>query len=393
MRSFLLGYTMLCLFGMAALGAARERSPLIIERADFNYAVGIDSSFYQFNNYHMGSTGILPFNPAHTEWDFSALTTGVYATVQVLDPTTTPGSGSFPGATGCSRSTIGGDTSYMYEDVQTDGHYWMGYHASVLGYDIIADFTPDMKAYHFPMQVGTMWYSSSMYTYEISGFPVTATESHQSEVVAQGRVMTHDIPYWMECLVIKTYHSYSDSWGSSDNYWLYEWVVPNGFSGGNGVVALMSQKDATSDFVFCRYALFLGPTNIAPDLPLMSDTDVVSELGGTVNFDLDAAEINAGRFYVMLGSVTGTSPGTPLPGGHVVLPLNWDPVTKLIRQLLNSPVLPGFMGTLDGEGLSTAQLNLPPIPPGYVGTIVHFAYALLSPYDYVSNPVAIELVP
>ena len=70
-----------------------------------------------------------------------------------------------------------------------------------------------------------------------------------------------------------------------------------------------------------------------------------------------------------------------------------DPGMQQIRQLLNSPVLPGFMGTLDGEGLSTAQLNLPPLPPGYVGTIVHFAYALLSPYDYVSNPVAIELVP
>ncbi|MFH2000850.1 MAG: hypothetical protein ABIK28_14310 [Planctomycetota bacterium] len=376
----------------AGLGSAQV-NPLVIDSTDFNYAIGIDSSFYQFKDYHMGSTGILPFDVTDTEWDFSALVSGTFSTVQVLNPATTPGSANYPGATGCSKSVFAGDTTYMYEDVKTNGHFWMGYYASILGYDIIGDFNPDMKAYHFPMQVGTMWYTSSIYTYTILGLPITTTETHQSEVVAQGRVKTHDIPYWMECLVIKTFHTYSDTAGSSDTYWLYEWVVPNGFSGGNGVAALMSQNQATSDFVFCRYALILGPTNITPDLPLMVDTDEVSETGGTVNYSIYAGEVNAGRNYILLGGATGTTPGTALPGGYVTLPLNWDPMTDLFLQFLNTSLCVNFYGQLNANGEATAQLNMPPLPAGHTGTVLYFAYALNSYFDYVSNPVDITIVP
>lgn len=378
---------------LLSLSFAHAQSPLIIEATDFNYAVGIDSSYHQLKDYHMGSTGILPFNVNDTEWDFSSLTSTTTSTVQVLDPTTTPGSSNYPGALACSKSVFAGDTTYMYEDIRSDGFYWMGYFASVLGIDIVGDFNPDMKAYHFPMQVGTMWYSSAMYTYDIFGLPITVTETHQSEVVAQGRVKTHDIPYWMECLVIKTFHTYSDTAGSADNYWLYEWVVPNGFSGGNGVVALMSQNQATSDFVFCRYALILGDTNVTPDLPLRIDTDEVSETGGTVNFTLDAGEVNAGRKYFLLGGATGTSPGTALPGGYETLPLNWDILTDLLLSFVNTSMCVNFIGFLDANGDATAQFNLPPLPPGHTGTTIYFAYALNSLFDYVSNPVEVTVVP
>jgi hypothetical protein len=101
---------------------------------------------------------------------------------------------------------------------------------------------------------------------------------------------------------------------------------------------------------------------------------------------------NAKRNYILLGSVSGTEPGTPLPGGQVTLPLNWDIFTNLIIGLINSPVFYDFMKTLDTSGYSKAQLNLGPVP-GAAGITMHFAYALNKPWDFVSNPVGIKIVP
>ncbi|MBU0755221.1 MAG: hypothetical protein KJ645_08780 [Planctomycetes bacterium] len=391
MRMQLLVMVFVAFIGIGSIGWAQEKA-FIIDSGEFNYSIGTNSYYYQLANYHMGSTGILPFDVNDTEWDFSSLTSGTYAQVEVLDPTTTPGSASFPGATGCSKTVFAGDTSYMYENVAGDGHYWKGYYAIVLGSPVIADYNPDIKAYHFPMQVGTMWYTYSYYTMDIMGIPINFEESHQSEVVAYGRVKTHAIPYWMECLVIKTFHSTSSSL-SNDNYWLYEWVVPNGFSGGNGVVALMSQNNATSDFVFCRYALILSDnTTVTPDLPLMVDTNDLSETGGTVNFFLNAGEANANRFYAILGSASGTSPGTLLPGGHATLPLVWDDFTDFMLTWFNIVPFLDFLGQLGTDGTATAQLLLPPLPPGYLGLEMDYAFCCNNPFDFVSNPVHITIV-
>jgi hypothetical protein len=50
-----------------------------------------------------------------------------------------------------------------------------------------------------------------------------------------------------------------------------------------------------------------------------------------------------------------------------------------------------FLGTLDGSGTATAQLNVP-AGSGATGLTMHFAYALNNPWDFVSNPVAVEIV-
>ena len=79
----------------------------------------------------------------------------------------------------------------------------------------------------------------------------------------------------------------------------------------------------------------------------------------------------------MLGSITGTSPGTPLPGGQATLPLNWDAFTDLVLTLANTPIFAGFMATLDSTGNSTAKLDsFGPLPNGFVGLKLYFAYAL-----------------
>jgi hypothetical protein len=127
--------------------------------------------------------------------------------------------------------------------------------------------------------------------------------------------------------------------------------------------------------------------------PLMADGSVLSEGGGTVNFFLDAGSANAGRNYLILGGVSGTAPGTTLPGGMTVLPLNWDAFTDFVLLLTNTGLFPNFLGTLDGTGKSTAQINAPPLPPGFIDVVMYYAYTLNNPFDYASNPAEVMIVP
>jgi plastocyanin len=133
-----------------------------------------------------------------------------------------------------------------------------------------------------------------------------------------------------------------------------------------------------------------GTVNVA-ELPLTADSDTISETGGSVNFMLDAGVANANRQYILLGGVSGTSPGTPLPGGFETLPLNLDFFTDIVFLLINSPVFNNFLGTLDGNGTSTATLTTGPVP-GAAGLLMYYAFALGFPYDFVSNPVEVTFV-
>jgi hypothetical protein len=127
-------------------------------------------------------------------------------------------------------------------------------------------------------------------------------------------------------------------------------------------------------------------------LTLSCDTDTIPEnTGGTVNFTLNAGTVNGSRQYILLGSLSGTSPGTPLPGGFVTLPLNWDWFTDFVFLNANTPLFMNFLGVLDGGGQSSAQLNLPPVP-GAAGITMYYAYTCSKPYDFVSNAVEIDIV-
>ena len=92
-----------------------------------------------------------------------------------------------------------------------------------------------------------------------------------------------------------------------------------------------------------------------------------------------------------MGSVSGTHPGTLLPGG-ATLPLNWDGFTNLVLGLINSNLFDNFMGTLDANGQAVAKINTGPIPSGFIGLKMYYAYTLYTAYDFVSNPVVIEVV-
>ncbi len=129
--------------------------------------------------------------------------------------------------------------------------------------------------------------------------------------------------------------------------------------------------------------------------PLTLETDSTSisaSTGGSVGYYLTAGSGNGNRNYLLFTGVSGTEPGTPLPGGKATLPLNWDVFTNIALTLVNSPIFQDFMGALDGNGNATAAFNLPPIT-GVSGINMYFAYALNKPWDYASNPVSVSIDP
>jgi hypothetical protein len=136
-----------------------------------------------------------------------------------------------------------------------------------------------------------------------------------------------------------------------------------------------------------HYGDFLFPA-------LQTDTFTIPEsTGGNADLFLLAGSGNANRNYILLGCVSGTDPGTPFPGGQATLPLNWDFFTNVVIEYMNTSIFTNFMGTLDGAGSASALFDtLAPIP-GTAGITLQFAYALSNPWDFVSNPVGIGIVP
>jgi hypothetical protein len=138
----------------------------------------------------------------------------------------------------------------------------------------------------------------------------------------------------------------------------------------------------------------MGADEFTDTHPLEASSFTVSESsGGAVNFFLEGGVGNAGRDYLVLGGITGSAPGLLLPGGLVILPLNWDVFTDFMLPLINSSLFLKFLWPLDGIGQGTAHLNAPPLPSGFVGLKMYYAFCLNSPFDFKSNPVVIEIVP
>ena len=136
-----------------------------------------------------------------------------------------------------------------------------------------------------------------------------------------------------------------------------------------------------------HYGEFLFPS-------LQTNTYRIPEsTGGSAEFLILAGSENAHRNYFLLGGVTGMDPGTLLPGGTTIMPLNLDGFTNFVVSLYNTSYFSNFMGKLDAKGTATATFDtLGPLPGG-AGHLMYFAYALDRPWDFASDPVKIGIVP
>ena len=144
---------------------------------------------------------------------------------------------------------------------------------------------------------------------------------------------------------------------------------------------------------FDQYSYY-GPA-ILPDLT--TDVDELDPTQpGSVTFRLSAGPAFAGMTFTLLGSASGTSPGTVY--APVLLPLNTDPYLQAILALPALFFL-GSPGVLDVNGHGSVSLPFPPDGPaqGYFvpGTQLHHAYLVQdggASYVLASNPCALDLL-
>lgn len=108
-------------------------------------------------------------------------------------------------------------------------------------------------------------------------------------------------------------------------------------------VIVGSKKGA---FVFCRKALW-------------SETNSVQlAAGGTQPLNVDAGLPNAHGAYVIVGSLSGVTPGVWVGAQHV--PINPDSYTQFALGALNTQTFAGFAGILGADRRGSAALNVPP---------------------------------
>jgi len=140
--------------------------------------------------------------------------------------------------------------------------------------------------------------------------------------------------------------------------------------------------------------LLMLVTYAAPDPFFAPTRDISLSAGGTQDFILDAGPTHAGDIYLVLGSASGTSPGTPV-GAGLILPLNYDGYTLFTINATNLPPLLNTFGSLDAAGTAQAQISLPPATsPSLAGLTLHHAFGTLGASGtFVSNAVSLSLVP
>lgn len=368
---------------------------LIIDRNDFNYALGTSVEFRQYANLDLGGS-ILPFDPNAGFWDFSAYGAGQTARVEILDPNGTPYDNDFPSATGCSKQSLPGQSPvFLYERQSAGAHLGIGFGTTSFPFTITAEYDPEWAIFSFPMYLGRRDDQTIRYSYRLGISTVNVTETHDTEVVASGTVRLPGVAYDLPCLVLHETFTYRDNFFQTDNFHGYYWVVPEGFAGGNGVAALQSNTNASAAFTVCRNAFFLGANNLTPDpITLRASAASISQsAGGVIDFTIDAGSARAGRPYLLLGTAAGSAPGYALPGGSY-LPLNVDVVTSYIYANLNGPQFQRFRGTLDAQGRAAPRLDsLGALPPFTLGWTLEFAFTTETPYDFQSQTVRVAVVP
>jgi hypothetical protein len=159
------------------------------------------------------------------------------------------------------------------------------------------------------------------------------------------------------------------------------------------------------DFLANRIAGLLEADFTALDLSLgvenarrsfvggLGQSGILAASGGSQGLTLAAGGAEGGKFFLILGSLSGTVPGTPL--GVATLPLNLDSYTNFTLNS-GSVVLSPSSGFLNAGGRSSSTLTLPALPGVTPPLTVHHAYLTLSVFpvisiDFASNPVALVL--
>ncbi len=114
--------------------------------------------------------------------------------------------------------------------------------------------------------------------------------------------------------------------------------------------------------------------------------------GGFQAWQISAGKSHAGKLYMVLGSLSGVSPGVRL--GSLLIPLNPDAYTSFSLTWPNQAPFLWSRGFLDLAGKAQAGLLLPPLDASLKGLVFHHAFVVLGfsfRFEFASNPVPLLL--
>ncbi|HHI80775.1 MAG TPA: hypothetical protein ENK02_12465 [Planctomycetes bacterium] len=162
---------------------------------------------------------------------------------------------------------------------------------------------------------------------------------------------------------------------------------------------MLDPRDQASFWYIHEYATSTTRWNtwigrVRPQRPTFTadKTSLSAALGGTVTFSLDNPAY-AGKTYLILGGLSGTSPGFRLPDGPKVVnvDLNFDGFTSSVLSFLNTSTFNNFFRKLDASGKATASFTLPPVPI-LKGLKFYWAYVQDgNPWDFASETLTLTL--
>ena len=123
--------------------------------------------------------------------------------------------------------------------------------------------------------------------------------------------------------------------------------------------------------------------------------DISVSTGGLHTMYLDAGAANANNIYVVLGSISGSTPGFAY--NQFLVPLNQDFYFLYTQQFPNIPPLFNTLGTLDADGRQIAAFQMPLGYPQLAGMVLTHAFAAVNPgsgqVTFVSDAQDMLLVP
>lgn len=121
-----------------------------------------------------------------------------------------------------------------------------------------------------------------------------------------------------------------------------------------------------------------------------TDREIDTVAGGRVEYHVERGATETGRPYLVLFTLSGTTPGADLFGLHV--PITFDVLTQVGLLAANTPAFAGVLGTLDSAGCGHGAIDLPPgvAVPVRGGTITT-ACVMVDSFDWVSVPRDVQL--
>jgi len=133
----------------------------------------------------------------------------------------------------------------------------------------------------------------------------------------------------------------------------------------------------------------LTPLTITIQAVRPNKTAVSVSNAETCRFLISAGPANAGRSYVMLGTLSGTTPGTALPASSLTIPLKQDRYFEYTQSTPNGVFLQNSAGVLDANGRATVIFR----PNArFEGQTAHHAFYLTGPVNFVSEAQPVLVV-